>query len=180
MQALYPTATNRIRMGLALVCVLLVSLGPGTTGAEPGTPGSGSGGVVREALSTGTPAAAPGEVLELVRYTIPAGTQLPAHTHPGMQTAWIMSGTLHYTVLVGEVPITRAAGSDPAAPSAVTASSGEVAIGPGDAFVEAEGVVHYGRNIGPEPVVILVASLFTIGEPPAHLIDTLPVVTPRT
>lgn len=180
MQALYPTATNRIRMGLALVCVLLVSLGPGTTGAELGTPGSESGGVVWEVLSTGTPAAAPGEVLELVRYTIPAGTQLPAHTHPGMQTAWIMSGTLHYTVLVGEVPITRAAGSDPAAPSAVTASSGEVAIGPGDAFVEAEGVVHYGRNIGPEPVVILVALLFTIGEPPAHLIDTLPEATPRT
>jgi len=166
-------------MALAIVCVLLASFGSGAIGAEPGTPGSGSGGVVREVLSTGTPTAAPGEVLELVRYTIPAGTQLPAHTHPGMQTAWIMSGTLHYTVLVGEVPVTRAAGSDPAAPSAVTASSGEVAIGPGDALVEAEGVVHYGRNIGPEPVVILVASLFAIGEPSAHLIDTPPLATPR-
>lgn len=173
---------NRIRIGigmvLALVCVLLVSLGSGTIGAQTGTP-AGSGGVVREVLSTGNPTAAPGEMLELVRYTIPAGTQLPAHTHPGMQTALIESGTLHYTVLVGEVPVTRAAGSDPAAPAAVTASSGEVAIEPGDAFVEAEGVVHYGRNLGPEPVVILVASLFTIGEPPAHLIATPPVATPR-
>lgn len=151
----------------------------GAVGPQTGTPASpASGGVVREVLSSGNPAAAPGEVLELVRYTIPAGTLLPAHTHPGMQAATIESGTLHYTVLVGEVPVTRAAGSDPGLPDAVTAGGGEVAIGPGDAFVEAAGVAHYGRNAGPEPVVILVASLFTIGEPPAHLVEATPVAPP--
>jgi len=174
---------------LAIVCALLagsvahVGSGSGMIGAQTGTPAAtpvpASGGVVREVLSRGNPAAAPGELLELVRYTIPAGTQLPAHTHPGMQAATIVSGTLQYTVLVGEVPITRAPGGDPTAPAAATAGGGEVAIGPGDAFVEAAGVVHFGRNAGPEPVVILVASLFTSGAPPASLIDATPGATPE-
>lgn len=180
MPSFFPIPTNRARMWigmlLAIVCALLIGLGSGTIGAEPGTPVPASDGVVREVLSSGNPAGAPGQVLELVRYTIPAGSQLPAHTHPGMQTAWIVSGTLHYTVLAGEVPVTRASGDGQ---TAVTAGGGEMAIGPGDSFVEAEGIVHYGRNIGPEPVVILVASLFTIGEPPAHVIDATPVAASR-
>lgn len=181
MPAFVSMTMDRARMPigtlLAIMCAVLVGLGSGTIRAETGTPVPASGGVVREVLSTGHPAAAPGEVLELVRYTIPAGTQLPAHTHPGMQTAWIVSGTLHYTVLAGEVPVTRASGDETVT---VTADSGEVAIRPGDAFVEAEGIVHFGRNIGPEPVVILVASLFTTGEPPAHVIAATPVATPRS
>lgn len=134
-----------------------------------------AGGVVRQVIMSGNLDAAPGEVLELVRYTIPAGLTLPAHTHPGMQVATIESGTLHYTVLEGEVPLTRAATSGTPRPEvAITAASGarggEVAIGPGDAFVEPEGVVHFGRNAGPEPVVILVASLLAEGQPPAHIV----------
>lgn len=163
---------------LVIVCTALAGTSSGSLGAQTGTPVPASGSVVREVLSSGNPVAAPGEVLELVRYTIPAGTRLPAHTHPGMQAATIVSGTLLYTVVEGEVPVTRAAGSDPAAPGAVTAGGGEVAIGPSDSFVEAAGVVHFGRNVGPEPVVILVASLFTTGAPPASLVDASPATTP--
>ncbi len=188
MRAMFLKPADRARMliwtALLIVGVALAGLGGGAfdavgarTGTPEGTPASGA--VVRDVLSSGLPAAAPGDVLELVRYTIPAGTQLPAHTHPGMQVARIESGTLHYTVLAGEVPVTRAPGSDPGLPNAVTAGSGEVAIGPGDAFVEAAGVAHYGRNAGPEPVVILVASLFTSGAPSATLIDATPIATPE-
>ena len=188
MQAMFLKPADRARMliwtALLIVGVALAGFGGGafgTVGAHTGTPEAtpASAAVVREVLSSGLPAAAPGETLELVRYTIPAGTQLPAHTHPGMQVARIESGTLHYTVLAGEVPVTRAAGSDPGLPTAVTAGGGEVAIGPGDAFVEAAGVAHYGRNAGPEPVVILVASLFTSGPAPATLLDATPAATPE-
>ncbi len=188
MRKIFLNPAGRARMliwtALLLVGMALAGVGGGAfdavgahTGTLEGTPASGA--VVREVLSSGLPAAAPGDVLELVRYTIPAGTQLPAHTHPGMQVARIESGTLHYTVLAGEVPVTRAPGSDPGLPDAVTAGGGEVAIGPGDAFAEAAGVAHYGRNAGPEPVVILVASLFTSGALPASLIDATPIATPE-
>lgn len=154
-------------IGLTLASVGLTGMPVSGTGQA--TPAST--GVVREVIMSGNPEAAPGQILELVRYTIPAGLTLPAHTHPGMQVATIESGTLHYTVLEGEVPLTRAAvNATPQPAESITASSGEVAIGPGDSFVEAEGIVHFGRNAGPEPVVILVASLLTEGQPPAHLV----------
>ena len=167
-------AGMRLRIMLIVACLALVGLSAGTLDAQTGTPTPTGEGVVREVLSSGDPASAPGDVLELVRYTIPAGTKLPAHTHPGMQVAQIVSGTLSYTVLEGTVPVTRAA-SGMVEP--VTAGSGEVEINPGDSFYEAEGVVHFGQNAGTEPVVILVASLFEIGMPPAHLVGT-PVATP--
>jgi len=155
---------------VALVVGALVGIGAIGLEARQGTPVAG-GGVVREVLVAGEPAGAPGQVLELVRYTIPAGTLLPAHTHPGMQAAFLESGTLHYTVLDGEVPVMRAAvgGGTPVA-DAVAAGEGEAVIRAGDSFVEAAGIVHFGRNAGPEPVVILVSSLFAQDEPPASVV----------
>lgn len=164
---------NDIRAWAFLVMAgILVSIfGPAVDGAGQATPAPASSGVVRDVIMNGDPGAAPGQVLELVRYTIPAGTTLPVHRHPGMQVATIESGTLHYTVLESEVPVTRASANGTPEPGiAVTAESGEVAIGPGDSFVEAEGVIHFGRNRGPEPVIILVASLFASGQPPAQVV----------
>lgn len=156
---------------MLLATAMLAGAALGSIGAQ-GTPVPGgtpeSPGVVREVLARGIPAVAGGDVLELVRYTIPPHTTLPMHTHPGMQVAWIVSGTLHYTVVEGTVPLHRGGNLD-APPEAITSASGEVAIELGDAFVEQEGVVHFGRNAGPEPVVILVASLLDPAEPPALL-----------
>lgn len=167
---------TRLRVVLLVAALMLTGITSGTLEAQTSTPAASPtpAGTVREVLSSGDPAGAPGDVLELVRYTIPPGTKLPVHTHPGMQVAQIVSGTLSYTVLDGTVPVTRAASGmiEP-----VTAASGQVRIGPGDSFYEAEGVVHFGENAGTEPVVILVASLFEIGEPPAILVGT-PVATP--
>lgn len=154
----------------ALVVAVLVGIGAVGLDARQGTP-TPSGGVMREVLVSGQPAGAPGQVLELVRYTIPPGTLLPAHTHPGMQAAFLESGTLHYTVVEGEVPLTRAAiGTGTPVADAVAAGEGEDVIRAGDSFVEPAGVVHFGRNAGPEPVVILVSSLLTVGEPPASVV----------
>ena len=55
---------------------------------------------VRDVLVEGSPEAANGQVLQLVRYDIPAGITLAMHTHPGMQAAYIESGVLTYTVVI--------------------------------------------------------------------------------
>jgi quercetin dioxygenase-like cupin family protein len=152
-----------------------------TAGAQPTTPipaEPASTEVTREVLVPGGPAAAPGQVLQLVRYTIPPGAQLPQHTHPGMQVAWVESGTLSYTVVEGAVPLYRAATDGTSGAEAIEPGDGEVAILPGDAFVEPAGVVHVGRNAGPEAVVVLVASLLTEGAPPATVIEATPAATP--
>lgn len=159
---------------LLLVAVALFASGVAHGGAQTPIPATPEPGVVREVLSHGEPVAAPGKVLELVRYTIPPDTTLPAHTHPGMQTAMIVSGTLHYTVVEGEVPLYRAA--EPDTMVSITPGSGEITIEPGDAFSEPQGVIHFGRNSGTEPVVILVASLFVADEPPATVVT--PEATP--
>ena len=127
--------------------------------------------VVREVLGDGEPVAAPGQSLELVRFTIAPGTTLPAHTHPGMQVAWLEAGELEYTVITGEAPITRA-GATPGTPGPnETLGEGQTTTFlPGDSWAEPEGVVHFGRNAGTEPVVILVASLFTTGAPPSNVV----------
>jgi quercetin dioxygenase-like cupin family protein len=126
--------------------------------------------VVREVLTETEPVTAPGEVFQLVRYTIPAGLTLAAHTHPGIQMNVIEAGTLtYYVVADGEILVTRADG-------------GEETFGPGksttfavgDAFIEPAGIVHYGANLGPEPVVILTASLLADDESPSTLVQATP------
>ncbi len=123
--------------------------------------------VVREVLSSADPESAPGEVLALVEYTIPAGAVLPVHIHPGIQMATVESGTLTYHVIEnGSAPVTRA-------------DRTEEIIGPGesttfevgDSFVEPEGMVHYGENLTDEPVVLLATSLLEADEPAAILVE---------
>ena len=159
---------NRLWIALLLIGAMVVTGGAAQVGAQSATPPPAtpeSTGVVREVLSTGDPEAAPGEALALVRYSIPAGLALPAHTHPGMQVSTIESGVLLYTVVDGEAFVTRA-GTD--SMEAITPESGETPINAGDALVEPEGMVHQARTA--EPVVILTASLFESDEPTATLV----------
>lgn len=145
----------------------------------PGTPASGTptAAVVREVLSETAPATAPDEVFQLVRYTIPPDLTLAAHTHPGIQMNLIEAGTLtYYVVAEGEILVTRADGT-------------EETFGPGesttfavdDAFIEPAGIVHYGANLGDEPVVIVTAALLAADEPAATLVDlATPAATPAS
>ncbi len=158
---------------LAFVASLPLAIGTAQDTATPEATPEAPAVVVREVLSSAEPEAAPGEVLALVEYTIPAGAVLIVHTHPGVQMATVESGVLTYHVIEnGSAPVTRADGT-------------EELIGPGesttfetgDSFVEPEGMVHYGENLTDEPVVLMVASLFAADEPAAIPVE---VATPAT
>ena len=167
-----PVALDRLPAGVAQ---------DAAGGARQATPAAGPV-VVREVLGQGLPAAAPGQALALVHYTIPPATTLPPHVHPGVQVAHIVSGRLTYTVLTGEVPVARAVdGGQPG--RSETIAAGEVTeLGPEDAVVEHPGVAHFGRNDGAEPVVILASTLLAVDQPAAIVVDDtgIPLASPTS
>lgn len=120
--------------------------------------------VVGQELQTGASEGAPGQILRLVRVIIPAGEEVAPHTHPGAQLAFISQGTLTYTVIDGEVVVTRAA--DSGSSTQETFQSGDsLDLHPGDSIREPMGMVHMAKNEGDGPVVIYLSSLFPEGEP---------------
>jgi quercetin dioxygenase-like cupin family protein len=162
--------------GLVLILVGAVACGGGTSavasasGSTPASAGQASlPPVVRDVLAAGRPSAAPDDNLELVRYTIQPDTALAPHHHPGMQLALIESGTLTYTVIEGTVVVHAAGGATRSIGPGETGT-----IGPGEWIVEDETIVHFGKNAGSEPVVILAASLLAADEPPAILVSPAP------
>ena len=169
------TRNRTLRWILLLIAsTLTMTVGMLQAGAQSSTPVDATPeapAVVREVLSSGNPDAAPGEVLELVQYTIPGNITLPVHIHPGMQVSTIVAGELRYTVVEGEAYLTRA-GSD--TQEVITPESGETAINPGDKLVEPQGLVHFARNGQAEPIVILTASLFEEDQPPSTLVEATP------
>ena len=157
---------SRRVIALVMMTMLLLGMaGIATIQASEETPENPHAAVVREVLVAGYPNAAPGQVLELVRYTIPGNIALPIHIHPGMQAAFVESGTLHYTVVEGSAAFTRADGE-----TGVLMSGEETDLKPGDSLVEAQGMIHFGENRGDEPIVLLVSSLFEADVPPSSLV----------
>jgi len=141
----------------------------GQAAATDATPAVATPTTIREVLATGQPPSAPGQTLDLVRYTIPPRTTLAVHVHPGMQIAWIQSGELTYHVLKGDVQIGRAANASagqPGLPEILAAGESTVLV-PGDWVAEVPGAVHYGENLGSEPLILWAASLLETGQPPA-------------
>jgi quercetin dioxygenase-like cupin family protein len=105
--------------------------------------------------------AAPGEILTLTRYIIPAGAELPVHTHPGVQMASVESGVFTYTVVEGDVYVTRADGTEE------TYSSGEtVTLVEGDSWIEPEGMVHFAQNLSDGEVILISTILVDIPATP--------------
>jgi quercetin dioxygenase-like cupin family protein len=155
---------------MVLLAVVPVAGAVGVTAQDAATPEAATGEVVREVLGSAEPAEADGELLQLSRYTIPAGAVLPVHTHPGVQMATVESGTLTYHVVSdGEVVITRADGTTE------TALPGDtVTFEVGDSWVEPEGMVHWAENLTDQPVVLLSASLFGEDEPLSTVIEATP------
>lgn len=139
--------------------------------ATPATQATPPAAIGRDVLTSGMPPGAPGQALQLARYTIPAGAVLAVHVHPGMQTAWIESGELTYHVIKGEAPIGRGASAATPGPTETLGAGETTILEPGDWVVEAPGVVHYGENLTSEPVIILAATLFEVGEPSAIPVD---------
>ncbi len=149
---------------LGVMIVADVRATPVSLLARQATPGTAPA-VSAEVLAHGTPAAATDQEISLARVTIPPGATIPAHEHPGLQLASILSGTLSYTVLTGEVTLNRAAtGGTPGPVERITAGQ-TAAIRPGDWVAETPGNIHMAQNAGAEPVVILISRLFTAGAP---------------
>lgn len=120
------------------------------------------------------PPGAPGRTLTLIRYTIAPGAKLSPHIHPGVQLASIQSGTLTYTVESGTATVTRAGGGTEEVTGPATTT-----LGPGDAVVEHDGMVHFGANDTDQPVVILATLLTEDGKDLAVTVTT-PAPTPST
>lgn len=158
---------------LTLIALLMLAsqgfVALATEATPESTPVNPHAAVVREVVNEGMPAAAPGQVLQLVRYYIPGNTALPMHIHPGMQVAYVESGTLTYTVVEGSANYTRADGE-----TGVLNAGETTDLLPGDSLVEAQGMIHFGENKSDEPIVLLVASLFEADVPPSSLIEATP------
>ncbi len=117
--------------------------------------------ITAEHLGDGLPAAAPGQVLGLDRFTIQPGASFPVHKHPGSFVIYVEQGDFSFSVLQGEATLQRAGSS-----TRETIQAGATATGhPGDTFFEQAGVVHTASNDGSTPAVVLTASLLAAGQP---------------
>ncbi len=159
-----------VAFGLAL-CLLVP-----TTTAQDATPeATPATGVSREVLNTGVPDTGPDYVLTMTRVVIEPGGVAAAHMHPGMQLIYVESGTVHYTVVAGELPYTLAGEDGQPGVEGILAAGDEMEFGPGDRFIERKPMVHVAENRGDVPAVILAASLF-----PPDLPASIPIDVPAT
>jgi len=167
---------QRVLIGIALVVASMAGIAGLTVSHE--RPVAATTFVAsRAVLAQGLPEAAPGQVLQLVRYQIPFGVLLPMHTHPGLQVVWIESGVLTLNVVSGgSVPVTRDQGAAPATTELVGPGQ-STELRPGDSLVEIEGIVHYAQNLGDGPVVFLAAALLEQDEPPSITVTPTPTST---
>jgi quercetin dioxygenase-like cupin family protein len=157
--------------GLAVVAILALGLLVAACGGDDDggrgdvlQPADGIDAITRQVIEEGEPASAAGQLLQLTRVIIPAGMEIAPHTHPGLQQAVIVEGTLTYSVIEGEVAVTHDSGT--ASARSQTVGAGEtVDLTPGTAVLETPGMVHMARNDGKVAVVIYLSSLFPVGAP---------------
>lgn len=133
--------------------------------------------MTREVLGSGLPTGAPGQGLVLLRFTFEPGAIIPPHIHPGVQTAYVASGTLGYTVRCGYALVTLPPADDTPPRTERRDPGPEMLLGPGTSFVEVEGLVHSGRNAGSGPLVLLAASLLATDMPASIVIE--PATAPQ-
>ena len=155
-----------VALSLALVSTVLVAA-PGAAAPpeyQPVTIPCATNAFVQR-LSAGTPAGVEGKSLVLVRVRFDPGGGIGPHTHPGTLAQTVESGQLGFTLLEeGEMVMARSGeAGTPAAEETIPVGE-EIVLGPGDTFVET-GMMHTGRTIGDEPVVLLYAGLFDEGQP---------------
>ena len=121
-----------------------------------------SAGIIRDNLGGPLPGTAPGQRLSLWHYTIPAGSRLSPHRHPGWQVARVVAGTLSYTIIAGEATVLRGSGA-----TEIHTIGETITLASGDTIIENPDLQHFGANEGTVPVEIYASSLFEDGQPPA-------------
>ena len=137
---------GRIPVAAVVACVLA-----GTPALAPATPGTGvSGTVVGKGTSPDGIAVSSRGPMEVTvgEITIAPGGSTGWHYHDGELIAIVKSGTLTRTLHDCSTEMTRAGG----------------------AFVEPAGRLrsHIGRNLGIEPVVLVVTYVLPAGQPPSQ------------
>lgn len=127
-----------------------------------------------QVLGRGTSTAAAGQALVLARVTFQPGGGIGPHTHPGTLVQSVEAGRFGFTLIEeGEMALMRSGGAGTPAAAEPIPVGQEVELGPGDWFVET-GMVHTGRAIGDEPVVLIYAGLFTEGQPLTACVEGTP------
>lgn len=118
-------------------------------------------------LAAGYPSFAKGYRLSLTKAVVPPGAGFPPHRHPGMQVAYIESGTLQYTVYQGKVKVYSGQPGTTQKLVRVIRAGHSGSIKTHQWLIETPSVHHKGANIGHKRVVILLAALLRSDEPPA-------------
>ena len=127
-----------------------------------------------QVFGRGAPAAGGGQELVLARVTFEPGGGIGPHTHPGTLVQTVESGTFGFTLLeAGEMAVMRAGEAGTPAAAEPLPVGQEVVLEPGDWFVET-GMVHTGRAVGDEPVVLTYAGLFAAGQPLTACVEGTP------
>lgn len=166
-----PRTWQAISAGLAVVAISLavVLATRGTDGHDQSSPSSTavsalgvqrSNGITRAPLGEAAPSNAPGQTLYLQQVTIDPHAKLGPHYHQGTQVARVISGTLTYDIISGDVDVTRAGGQR----ETVTGPK-KILLHPGDSLVETQTLVHFGANDTDRPVVIELTALLEQGAP---------------
>ena len=93
------------------------------------------------------------------------GGSIAEHTHPGSVVATIESGSLGFTHLGdAEMAVNRAATADTEAVVESLPHGEEVALNPGDWFVET-GMIHTATNLSDGPTTVLLSAMIEAGQP---------------
>ena len=172
--------TKRIRdraavmLAIALLTVGAIALSPTSHAQDQSTYEQA---LTRTVLGSDNPPTAPDETLQLSLIAIPSGTSLPVHTHPGVQIASVVQGELTYYVLQGSATINRAEGVGTPMPTEELQAGESTVLSDGDTVIERANMIHYGENLGTEPVLIYTASLFATDQPISTVYAT-PLATP--
>jgi hypothetical protein len=136
----------------------LALVAPAGTATEPVPP------VVREVLATSKTVNAPGYTLYLVRVTAMPGALLAKHFQPGTQDAYVVSGSVRYTVYKGVARVYHGPADAPTKPYKVITAGHSGTLVAGDWLVETRSLVHQARVTSPNPFVVLISALFETGQ----------------
>jgi len=120
--------------------------------------------VAREVLAVSTPANAHGYTLYLVRVTAMPGALLAKHFHPGTQNAYVVSGSVRYTVFKGAARVYHGPADTTTKPYKVITAGHSGTLVAGDWLVETPSLVHQAQVTSPGPFVVLISALFKTGQ----------------
>ena len=143
---------------LVFAAAATVLAAPATTAIEPVPT------VAREVLATSKPANTPGYTLYLVRVTAMPEALLAKHFHPGTQNAYVVSGSVRYTVFKGAARVYRGAADTTTKPYKVITAGHAGTLVPGDWLVETPSLVHQAQVTSSGPFVVLISALFKTGQ----------------